>query len=137
MSARDFRANYPTSAGPSMRAQTTSGVVANTTINYTIQEDTHGGYSAGTYTVKVGGLYLVTVASKQSTSVGFGLVVQKNGANALYSPNAATTAFSGASITGLLRCAVNDTIRVQSNLGYTPQSDSPADNNYFHLVRVA
>jgi hypothetical protein len=128
-----FRADV----APSFMGQTTSAISANTTINWTVIEDSHSMNSAGTLTIPAAGLYLVTFQAKQgATTVGFGLYVQKNGAKALYAPGAPATNFSGASITGLLRCVASDTLAFRSDTAFTPVNDLPAFSTYAHVVRV-
>lgn len=118
-------------------------------IAYPAIEDNYAGWNATNHYYVVpagcGGLYIATIqfkwngsapASAPNTKVLGGAA---NATSELVSPNAPNTAgFNGLQLDGFVRCNAGDQISVQlGGAGFTTQSDSPADNNFFEFYFYA
>jgi len=119
---------------------TTTNITSNTIIKYsTILEDTASGWSASTgkYTIPFSGEYLIVAQGKQTTTAQFGIAIQKNGTNIVYSPSSAGAVTGGTCLTYLAQCAAGDAITAIVGASITTATDSGASNNFLQIVRVA
>lgn len=136
---------------PHFKGSVTTGTLLATSANiaYPSVEDNYGGWNPTNHYYVVpagcGGLYIASVqfkwngtppASAPSTRVLGGA---SNATLEIVSPNAPNTAaFNGLQLDGFVRCSAGDQISVQiAGAGFTTQSDSPADNNFFEFYFYA
>jgi hypothetical protein len=138
----NFVLNPPRFRGSILSA---TAISVSTNIPYsTISEDSYGGWNSSNHywVVPVAGLYHVTIQFKWSgtPSAAPSPDLVKTGTNALNGPNAsATTASTGVSISGLVRCNVGDQLAAQTQAassGFTTIAD-PSDNNFMEIFFVS
>ena len=123
---------------------TPTAITHDANINYsTIVEDTAGGWNAAGayYSIPAVGTYLFASQIKSDTS-GTGqasILLRKNGANVAASPNSPSGSFVGINLVHYETCAVADQISVWAHGGanWTTINDSPAQNNYLEIVKIA
>lgn len=102
----------------------------------TVSEDTVSGWSAGTYTVKVGGVYLVTAQLRHTGGVAVYFNLMKNGVQVAFSPFSATAAGNGSTLTDYVVCNAGDTLQILNGSAFTTRSDL-GDSSFFAIVRLS
>lgn len=128
-------------------AYTNTGALSSSTGNLigwnTKEIDTHSGMSAGTYTVRVAGLYAITASISTTSSSSGGEAehsLQKNGSTLRRAvvPSAPTPAHEVTTVVFFVgRFVVGDTINSNARDGFGLSSyNASATDNYVHIVKV-
>ena len=128
---------------PVLKAHTTTGSVANSSLTSpavvspaTVDVDTYGGYSAGTYTAPVAGRYLVAGQvnfATSSTTATYACGIRVNGSTVSWGAAvrfAGTTLAGGASVTKRVRLNAGDTVQLiaAQNTGGSLSLNTTASN---------
>lgn len=142
--ALNFLLNVPHFKGS---ITTATALTTATNIAFPSVEDNYSAWNATNHNwvVPVAGLYWAQVqfkwsATVPSTNPNIKILGGAAGTTSeLFSPNAPSIAsFQGMSVGGFVRAAVGDLLAVQlGSSGFTTQSDTPADNNFFELFLVS
>jgi hypothetical protein len=110
----------------------------------TASVDTHGGYSAGTYTVPVTGYYFVS-ANIALNSVSLGttsddiLSIQQNGVTVLNMmfPGTGGSSAQSRQVNGILNCKTGDTIKIFYNTAANETLNGTSVGNYLSINRLS
>jgi hypothetical protein len=127
------------------QAATTTLSGSETTINYTsIQEDTHGGYNAGEYTVPVAGYYNIAASISTASAVWvasntLAIRIQVNGSNIAqrYERPASFTGSLNVSIAiSSVRLNAGDVVRISALSSQSVACDGTNMTNFFSISLV-
>lgn len=131
-----FQRNPPRFVGS---IKTATAITGSAAIKYPSIIDTASGWNVGTgqYTFQYPGTYRLSSQMKWGavTPGTVGLQMILNGSQTLISVSAPNANFSGPQLHGELHgIAAGDVLSAQVTVGFTTQSDTPADNNYLILT---
>lgn len=130
-----FQRNPPRFKGSITSATALSSA---TPIKYPSIIDTASGWnvSTGQYTFQYPGTYSLKAQNKWGnvTPGTVALVCTVNSASSALSPNATNAVFGGPQLECDLVVSAGDVLSMSVTIGFTTQSDAPADNNFLILT---